>query len=338
MATVNAKVLSLMVLVVQNTFLVLLLRYSRTVEGPMYLASTAVVCTELVKFAICFGVLFHRNSYDVEKTAAQLKTEIFYKFHETAKLSVPSVLYTIQNNLLYVALSNLNAATFQVTYQLKILTTALFSVLILHKTLDGIKWLSLVVLMLAVALVQLPANAFSGSPGNASELEEVESPLISPGLVGLTAILLACCSSGFSGVYIEMLLKQSDTSIWIRNIQMSLMSFFIGLFGVLVTDWGRVLDGGFFQGYSLVVALVITLQALGGLVVAAVVKYADNILKGFATSVSIVLSSLVSYFILNDFVPSWTFGIGATMVLAATFMYSKPHNTLKLPIQTPKGL
>ena len=39
------------------------------------------------------------------------------------------------------------------------------------------------------------------------------------------------------------------------------MSFFIGLFGVLVTDWGRVLDGGFFQGYSLVVALVITLQA-----------------------------------------------------------------------------
>ena len=114
MATVNAKVLSLMVLVVQNTFLVLLLRYSRTVEGPMYLASTAVVCTELVKFAICFGVLFHRNSYDVEKTAAQLKTEIFYKFHETAKLSVPSVLYTIQNNLLYVALSNLNAATFQV--------------------------------------------------------------------------------------------------------------------------------------------------------------------------------------------------------------------------------
>ena len=46
-------------------------------------------------------------------------------------------------------------------------------------------------------------------------------------------------------------------------------------------------------------------QALGGLVVAAVMKFADNILKGFATSVSIVISSVVAYFFLGDFVPSW---------------------------------
>lgn len=46
-------------------------------------------------------------------------------------------------------------------------------------------------------------------------------------------------------------------------------------------------------------------QALGGLVVAAVMKFADNILKGFATSVSIVISSVVSYFFLSDFNPSW---------------------------------
>lgn len=46
------------------------------------------------------------------------------------------------------------------------------------------------------------------------------------------------------------------------------------------------------------------LQAFGGLVVAAVVKYADNILKGFATSVSIVVSSLVSFHFLNDFKPT----------------------------------
>ena len=50
--------------------------------------------------------------------------------------------------------------------------------------------------------------------------------------------------------------------------------------------------------------LALYLQAFGGLVVAAVVKYADNILKGFATSVSIVVSSLVSFYFLGDFEPT----------------------------------
>lgn len=45
-------------------------------------------------------------------------------------------------------------------------------------------------------------------------------------------------------------------------------------------------------------------QALGGLVIAAVIKYADNILKGFATSLSIILSTFISYFWLEDFEPT----------------------------------
>ena len=45
-------------------------------------------------------------------------------------------------------------------------------------------------------------------------------------------------------------------------------------------------------------------KALGGLVVAAVIKFADNILKGFAAALSIVLSSVISYFFLSDFYPT----------------------------------
>jgi UDP-sugar transporter A1/2/3 len=74
---------------------------------------------------------------------------------ETLKLLIPAGLYTLQNNLLFVALSNLDAATYQVTYQLKILTTALFSVLMLGKKLDSIKWISLVLLMMGVSFVQV---------------------------------------------------------------------------------------------------------------------------------------------------------------------------------------
>ena len=172
----NIKYISLIILVAQNAALVLTLRYSRTVTGgKMYLASTAVVLTELLKFIISITMIFYNSDFDVQKTTTLLYVEIIEKAAGTLKVSVPSVLYTIQNNLLYVALSHLNAATFQVrivvcvqsdlvfegllfvqvTYQLKILTTALFSVILLRKSLSSLKWFSLVVLMIAVALVQV---------------------------------------------------------------------------------------------------------------------------------------------------------------------------------------
>ena len=74
---------------------------------------------------------------------------------ETLKLLIPSGLYTLQNNLLFIALSNLDAATYQVTYQLKILTTAVFSVIMLGKKLDMYKWVSLVILTIGVSFVQV---------------------------------------------------------------------------------------------------------------------------------------------------------------------------------------
>ena len=112
----NIKYFSLIILVAQNSALVLTLRYSRvSTDGKkLYLSSTAVVLTELVKFIICLSVLFHNSKYNVRMTMNLLYVEIIEKITETAKVSVPSILYTIQNNLLFVALSYLNAVTFQV--------------------------------------------------------------------------------------------------------------------------------------------------------------------------------------------------------------------------------
>ena len=80
---------------------------------------------------------------------------------------------------------------------------------------------------------------------------------------------------------------------------------------------------GFFYGYNTVVVVVVLLQASGGLLVALVVKYADNILKGFATSISIIISCVCSYF-LFDFKVNGKFMFGAGLVLYAVFLYSSP--------------
>ncbi len=67
--------------------------------------------------------------------------------------------------------------------------------------------------------------------------------------------------------------------------------------------------------------MTIFLSAAGGLIVAVVVKYADNILKGFATSLSILLSCLVSSYLFLDVDYNLQFIVGAMVVLGAVFGY-----------------
>uniref|UniRef100_A0A4W5MA76 Solute carrier family 35 member A3b n=1 Tax=Hucho hucho TaxID=62062 RepID=A0A4W5MA76_9TELE len=324
----SMEYMSLGVLVLQTTSLVLTMRFSRTLqgEGPRYLASTAVVSAELLKILICLLLVFYDHSFSFRVLNLVLKEEILNKPMETLKLAIPSGIYTLQNNLLYVALSNLDAATYQVTYQLKILTTALFSVSMLGKRLGLYQWLSLLILMTGIALVQWPTESLGGSS---------PTPL-SAGtqLVGVIAVLIACFSSGFAGVYFEKILKETKQSVWVRNIQLGLFGLVFGLMGVFVYDGERVRESGLFQGYNPLTWSVVALQALGGLVIAAVIKYADNILKGFATSLSIILSTLISYFWLEDFDPTSVFFLGAVLVIAATFLYGYEAETCHQPQQS----
>nr|XP_020442385.1 UDP-N-acetylglucosamine transporter-like isoform X2 [Monopterus albus] len=309
------RYVSLGVLVVQSTSLVLIMRYSRTQkeDGPRYLASSAVVSAEVLKILVCTFLVFMENNFSVQ-AMSQLFQEIVNKPMDTMKLAIPAGIYTLQNNLLYVALSNLDAATFQVTYQLKILTTALFSISMLGKRLGLNQWLSLLFLMAGVTLVQWPSEPQGGS--------EQKTRSAGSQLVGLITVLMACVSSGFAGVYFEMILKGTKQSLWVRNIQLGLFSFIFGFIGMMAYDGQSVWQSGMFQGYNMISWTVVILQALGGLIVAVVIKYADNILKGFAASVSIIASAFTSYLFLGDFNPTGVFFLGATLVIAATFLYS----------------
>ncbi len=240
---------------------------------------------------------------------------------DTIKVSVPALIYVIQNNLQYVAISNLDAATFQVTYQLKILTTALFSVVMLGRSLTRLKWISLVILFAGVALVQLqPSSSTLNKLKNPTgKQSNGQSPVI-----GFLAVIVSSLCSGFAGVYFEKILKGSTGTIWLRNIQMGIFGIILGILGAIVNDGSQIYTKGFLFGYTMLVWQVIILQAFGGLLVAVVVKYADNILKGFATSFSIILSCIISVHIFS-FTVSIQFLCGTMLVIVAIGFYSKPE-------------
>jgi len=236
----------------------------------------------------------------------------------TLKVAVPSLVYVIQNNLQYLAISNLDAATFQVTYQLKVLTTALFSVFMLNKSLSKKQWISLLMLFMGIALVQL-------QPSMLQKKKNTEVAGQNP-FVGFIAVLVSSLCSGFAGVYFEKILKGSGKgpagSVWLRNIQMGSVGVLLGIGGMFVKDNAKIQEKGLFFGYTKLVWFIIFMQAFGGLLVAVVVKYADNILKGFATSFAIIVSCIVSIYLFN-FILSVQFVLGTVLVMSAIYLYSQ---------------
>ncbi|CAK7563111.1 MAG: UDP-galactose transporter Gms1 [Sporothrix epigloea] len=165
------KQVSLITLTFQNSVLILILHYSRVLPGApgghRYFVSTAVLLTEVLKLAISLTF----SIYEVSRTLApqtpvtvlceQIYNQVFSS--DSWKLAIPAALYTLQNTLQYVALENLDPIHFQILYQLKILSTAFFSVVLLGRSLTMKRWISLFVLTIGVCVVSLSSALYEDS-------------------------------------------------------------------------------------------------------------------------------------------------------------------------------
>lgn len=306
------KLVAFVLLVIQTTSVVLVIRYSQVsvASDAVYVSSTAVVCGEALKVLLCFGQIIYVNK-DKESGIELLAKPLYISFldnpKDSLKMAVPAVLFAIQNNLLFYALANLQASVYQILYQIKILTTAIFLVIMLGKEISGKKWGWLFVLFCGVSLTQLKFEDGDDAKEN--------------NFKGIVAILAACCTSGFAGVYMEKVVKGSAPSIFVRNVQLGVFGILGGLFIVASKDFDIVARQGFFANYTPLTWFTITLHSLGGILIACVIKYADNLVKTIATSLSVVLSSLVSWLFLG-FILTPQFVVGAMLVLASAYGYS----------------
>jgi UDP-galactose transporter len=171
---------------------------------------------------------------------------------------------------------------------------------------------------------------------NVSEARESQSRLI-----GMASIGVACFTSGFAAIYFEWVLKkspgktQSPHAIWTRNLQLAFFAFSIAIVGVFIKDGDAIDKHGPFRGFDYLTVLMVCLEAFGGIVVALVIKYADTILKNFATAVSIVTSASISYFFFG-FQISSLFASGTLCVIAAVWLYTSPLATPKEPVAYAK--
>mmetsp|Transcript_13631 Transcript_13631/g.28583 ORF Transcript_13631/g.28583 Transcript_13631/m.28583 type:complete len:361 (-) Transcript_13631:276-1358(-) len=321
-ASPTFKMILLIGMVLQNSATVLVGRYTRAgirVEDQ-YSVNHLIVITEIGKFLL--SCVFEHVTTNGALTKS-IRENIIDRPRDALKIMIPALLYLVQNTLLYVALSNLTAPLFQVTYQAKLVTTAIVSVIMLNRKYSPQQWVCLVALSVGVAVVVLDKQ---------DDSKKKDDDVMAPQslIVGLTAVSVACFSSALAGVYFEKVVKnpsggkQIPVSVWMRNMQLAFFTIVIAVFqGLWSGSDPDKASLSYFHGFTFWPCVLVCLQAGGGLLVAAVIKYADNVLKGLATGVSVCFATAVSFVLFGTPI-SGQFVVGAFVILVSVYFFSNP--------------
>jgi len=306
------KLAILIAVTLQNTAYTLLRRYSRGHLKESYSTSSALAVMELAKLALSsWQLLVSSEPSDVPAGSACSKYA--HLLARSAKMVVPAVLYLAMNVLSFYAIGRIDASTFSIVAQLKILTTGLFAVAVLGRRLHCRKWRALFTLTCGVVLISEQtrpkgASASAGAP---------EVPLVE-WLLGMGAVIVEVLMSGFASIYFEKVLKSADEtySVWDRNFQLAFWSLAIYL---PMAIYDNPFDP--FAGWSCIAAACAFLGALGGVLVALSIKHTDSVMKTIATTGSIVLTTMLNAGFLDGPFNS-AIVIGTLVVITSVFNYS----------------
>ena len=307
---------ALVTFTIQHALGALLVRYTKTRLVDEYNSVSAVLMQELVVKLPLSLLAYSLECGGVVKMIYSLVDDFNCHRLEWLKMWVPAIVYTTQMGLLYVGYGNVEAAIGQITYQSKILFTAMFTVCLLARRLTANQWLALILLMLGVVSVQ--------------DLQHSKTPSGRDGqdpVLGTAALAAAALCSAFASVYFEKMLKTDrNPSLWLRNIQLAVYGSVAALVGLIVQNDPRIWQEGLLYGFAELVWGSVVWQAAGGLVVALTIKHADNLLRCFAQAFAILLIAVIS-FVCFGFEITWQFSLGSTLVIASVFLYGGKSKT-----------
>lgn len=157
-------------------------------------------------------------------------------------------------------------------------------------------------------------------------------------VLGVGLLLCAALCSSLAAVSFEKLLKGANADIWTRNLQLAFFSLLCSALPLLLSRDGAVVwEKGFFHGYTPLTWACIVMNGWGGLLVGAVIKYANAILKDIAIGASICLSAVGSI-VFFDCPVTWNLALGVMLVVWAVPLYAgRAHFGLPLLKPPPQG-
>jgi UDP-sugar transporter A1/2/3 len=129
-----------------------------------------------------------------------------------------ALLYAVGNVLSYYSLARIGAGTFVVIANLKTLTTAVFSTLMLGNQYSWAQWRALILLVVGVVLFVLPTLKGRDSTSHALEDNEDQPQSNVVNLVlGVTAEIVVVTLSGYASIYFEKAIKHDPFDSHVHN-------------------------------------------------------------------------------------------------------------------------
>ncbi|XP_010913889.1 CMP-sialic acid transporter 2 isoform X1 [Elaeis guineensis] len=228
-------------------------------------------------------------------------------FDEVSVYPIPAILYLIKNLLQYYIFAYVDAPAYQILKNLNIISTGVLYRIILKKKLSEIQWAAFILLCAGCTTAQL----------NPSSDHVLQTPF-----QGWVMAIIMALLSGFAGVYTEAIIKKRPSrNINVQNFWLYIFGMIFNLIAIVVQDYDEVMNKGFFHGYSFITVCMILNHALSGIAVSMVMKYADNIVKVYSTSVAMLLTAVVSVFLFG-FHLSLAFFLGSTVVSVSIYLHS----------------
>ncbi|CAE7416156.1 Slc35a2 [Symbiodinium pilosum] len=321
---------SLALMLAQNAITPIVFRYATTgaKEGDRFSTVVSIGCQEGLKLVLSLVLVIFEHA-GLQGAWAALRA---IQPGDSIRLAVPAVLFVLQNAAMQLATVHLPAALFQVLWQGKTLVMAGLSVLLLDKRLVRSSWLAIALMAAGIACVQLSQSKEGKQASMANASEQRPS-------LGFLFVLGGCFCSGFAAVYLEKLVKQAGkavkTSMWVQNMQLAFYSLILtGITTGASRGTSAVADPGhqepshgIFHGFTFNVWIMVFNNAIGGLLVALVIKHADNILRGFSTALATVLTTILSV-VCFRFEVHISFFFGGLLVVGSSLLYG---GAVKIP-------
>lgn len=300
------KAISICIAVALAVSLSICVRFSLVDGKYEYSSNTVVMCVEISKFVISMIML----TREVGTSGVKEKFSN-WKMKTSLPFLVPGLLYMINNNLEFVLRREIDIARFSAIANLKILTSGILFRVFLGRELTSRKWLGLLLLTLGVSLTEYKPDQVAEEGSSFSTYS-------------ICLAMLYCSISGFAGCYTQYIFQNkgdaASESIHFQNLNLYTYGIIFNMLG-MVKDFDKLSQDGFFTGYNFWTCMVILCYASIGLVISAIMKYADVLFKCF-TNAGAMVSSTIFAVIFFQFEVTMYFMFGCIIISLAVYLYT----------------